>query len=136
MGAVRVALVSIADPQRLGEGLSAFTSYKLTTILLESVPGLDGLSFTVVRCVGGWKGAPFRSCITSFFLSRRRRFRDFSWLRAELKDSFPFLIVPALPEKQQLGRFNNDFVEVRHRALQRWIERVAAHPELSGCGAS
>ena len=31
----------------------------------------------------------------------------------------------------QIGRFSDDCVAVRHRALQRWVDRVAAHPEMS-----
>ena len=50
--ALKVGRVSIADPQRLGDGLTAFTSFKVTTTLLEPCAGLDGVSFTVVRCVG------------------------------------------------------------------------------------
>lgn len=65
-----------------------------------------------------------------------RRFSDFAWLKDQLREAYPFLIIPALPEKQQLGRFSPDFVEMRLRALQRWVERVVSHPELSSTGAS
>lgn len=78
----------------------------------ERVPGLDALSYNVIR-----------------------RFSDFVWLRAQLHGVTPYLLIPALPDKQQLGRFNQDFIDVRHRALQRWIERVAAHPDLCNAGA-
>ncbi len=64
-----------------------------------------------------------------------RRFSDFVWLRGQLRDAFPYLIIPSLPEKQQIGRFNTDFVDVRHRALQRWVDRIARHPELTATGA-
>ena len=40
------------------------------------------------------------------------------WLRAALRESVPFALVPSLPEKQQLGRFGNDFVGIRLRALE------------------
>jgi hypothetical protein len=59
-----------------------------------------------------------------------RRFSDFVWLRGALRDSVPWAIVPALPDKQQIGRFSADFVDIRLRALQRWMERVTASPEL------
>ena len=104
--------VSISEPVKVGEGLSAHTAYKLTVALAERAPGLDALSYTTLR-----------------------RFSDFAWLRAQLREIFPYLIVPALPDKQQLGRFGAEFVDMRQRALQRWIERVAAHPELSASGA-
>lgn len=80
--------------------------------LAEREASLDALSYTTLR-----------------------RFSDFAWLRAQLREIFPYLIVPALPDKQQLGRFGAEFVDMRQRALQRWIERVAAHPELSASGA-
>jgi hypothetical protein len=64
-----------------------------------------------------------------------RRFNDFVWLRDQLRDALPFLIVPSLPEKQQIGRFNQDFVEVRLRALQRWVDRIAVHPDVVTTGA-
>ena len=65
------------------------------------------------------------------------------WLRDRLRDAFPWLIVPALPEKSALnktqllasGKADEEFQEVRLRALQRWLERVALHPQLSGSGA-
>lgn len=41
-------------------------------------------------------------------------------------------IVPPLPEKAVVGRFEASFVETRRRALERFLERVAAHPELTG----
>src|SRR4051812_21725931 len=42
-----------------------------------------------------------------------RRYSDFVWLRDALKDAVPWVVVPAQPEKQNLGRFNTDFVEIR-----------------------
>jgi hypothetical protein len=77
----------------------------------EKVAGLDGQVYTVVR-----------------------RFNDFVWLRNQLRDTLPYLIVPSLPEKQQMGRFNTDFVDVRLRALQRWVDRISTHPEIVTTG--
>ena len=106
-----VFTVRVSEPVKIGEGLSAYTAFKLIVTLSERVSDLDGLAFTTLR-----------------------RFSDFVWLRAQLKDIFPFLIVPMLPEKKQIGRFASDFVDMRQRALQRWVDRVASHPELSTCG--
>lgn len=39
-------------------------------------------------------------------------------------------IVPPVPEKQPVGRFNPAFVEARRRELERFLRRVAVHPEL------
>lgn len=60
-----------------------------------------------------------------------RRYSDFSWLSGEFSREFPGIIVPPLPEKQPVGRFNHEFVESRRRALERFLKRVAAHSELS-----
>jgi sorting nexin-1/2 len=61
-----------------------------------------------------------------------RRFSDFFWLYRELIRTFPGTIVPAIPEKQTVGRFENEFVEFRQRGLEKFIRRVIHHPELSG----
>lgn len=63
-----------------------------------------------------------------------RRFNDFVWLRNQLREALPYLIIPSLPEKQQIGRFNTDFVDVRHRALQRWADRISTHAEITTTG--
>lgn len=108
------ARISISDPQKQGEGMSAFISYKVHTEFLRPVDKLPAGS-TVFNVI--------------------RRFSDFVWLREAMHEAFPYLLVPALPEKQALGRLNADFVDVRHRALQRWIDRVCHHPELGACDA-
>lgn len=64
-----------------------------------------------------------------------RRFSDFVWLRGALRDTVPWALVPALPEKQQLGRFNSDFVDIRLRALQRFMDAITSSPELCASDA-
>lgn len=59
-----------------------------------------------------------------------RRYNDFVWLSEQLAISSPGSIVPALPEKQVIGKFTPDFVESRRRSLERFITRVASHPQL------
>ena len=44
--------------------------------------------------------------------------------------SHPGIIIPALPEKQTLGRFSPEFIEGRRRALEKFLARVAAHSSL------
>ena len=104
----RGVTVVISEPQKLGDGLQAYISYKVTATFAEPPPGSENNTFTVIR-----------------------RFSDFVWLRGALRDTVPWAIVPCLPEKQQLGRFNNDFVEIRLRALQRWSDKVTASQELA-----
>ena len=59
-----------------------------------------------------------------------RRYSDFTWLSLQLSRSCPGSIVPAIPEKQIVGKFNSDFVESRRRSLERFLTRIASHPEL------
>ncbi|XP_056869245.1 LOW QUALITY PROTEIN: sorting nexin-7 [Takifugu flavidus] len=65
----------------------------------------------------------------------RRRYQDFLWLRGRLEDSYPTLIVNPLPEKfvmkGMVERFNDDFIETRRKALDRFLNKVSAHPVLS-----
>lgn len=63
-------------------------------------------------------------------VSVTRRYSEFSWLAKELSNQFPGVIIPALPEKQAVGRFSSDFVESRQRALEKFLQRCADHPDL------
>lgn len=42
------------------------------------------------------------------------------------------MIVPPVPEKHALGRFQDDFVESRRVALERCLQKIVAHPMLYG----
>ena len=70
---------------------------------------------------------------TQAFSAVLRRYSDFLWLYEKLQDERAGAIVPPLPEKQPMGRFNPQFVEDRRRALERFLRRVAIHPELQDC---
>jgi sorting nexin-1/2 len=59
-----------------------------------------------------------------------RRYSDFLWLYERLHTERPGAIVPPLPEKQPVGRFSPQFVEERRVHLERFLRRVAVHPEL------
>lgn len=59
-----------------------------------------------------------------------RRYRDFLWLYTQLHNNNPGVIIPPPPEKQAVGRFEADFVESRRSALERMLNRTAAHPML------
>lgn len=62
-----------------------------------------------------------------------RRYSDFLWLYERLHQDRPGSIVPAIPEKQPVGRFNAAFVEDRRIQLEKFVRRVAVHPELQDC---
>lgn len=67
-----------------------------------------------------------------------RRYNDFAWLRAELVEQYPGVIVPPVPEKSIKGALEkvvslnaNPLLEYRQRALHKFLVRVGAHPLLS-----
>lgn len=62
-----------------------------------------------------------------------RRYSDFLWLYERLHNDRPGSIVPAIPEKQPVGRFNAAFIEDRRIQLEKFLRRVAVHPELQDC---
>lgn len=59
-----------------------------------------------------------------------RRYSDFEWLLEQLGTAFPGVILPAIPEKQAVGRFSPDFVEQRRRGLERFLNKLSLHPTL------
>lgn len=59
-----------------------------------------------------------------------RRYSDFLWLHEQLLKSHPGVIIPPIPEKKFIGSFDAEFVEARMRALERFLQRIAAHPIL------
>jgi len=59
-----------------------------------------------------------------------RRYSDFEWLSNELIKFYPGIIIPPLPEKQSVGNLTNEFVESRRRALEKFLFRIAIHPDL------
>ncbi|KAL1958206.1 hypothetical protein VTO42DRAFT_5062 [Malbranchea cinnamomea] len=59
-----------------------------------------------------------------------RRYRDFLWLYNSLHANNPGIVVPPPPEKQAVGRFDANFIESRRQALERMLNKIAAHPTL------
>ena len=59
-----------------------------------------------------------------------RRYSDFLWLYERLHMERAGAIIPPIPEKQPVGRFSPAFVEDRRVHLERFLRRVAVHPEL------
>ncbi|CAM9729879.1 unnamed protein product, partial [Choristocarpus tenellus] len=60
-----------------------------------------------------------------------RRFKDFVWLTQRLEEEFPGIVMPALPVKMNLGKFDQVFIEKRRKELEKFLNRVAGHDELS-----
>ncbi|KAF8058870.1 SNX1 [Scenedesmus sp. PABB004] len=100
--------ITVADPVKQGEGVSAYVSYKVRT--RTSLPQYNRPAAEVIR-----------------------RFRDFAHLEAQLGERHRGAIVPPLPEKNAVQKFQmaGEFIEERRAALQVFLNRVAAHPVLS-----
>ena len=63
----------------------------------------------------------------------KRRYQDFCWLHERLIVEVPTVILPPLPDRHSLldmlmDRFSPDFIVKRQFALQRYLQRLDAHP--------
>ncbi|KAF3921986.1 hypothetical protein ABW20_dc0104539 [Dactylellina cionopaga] len=101
--------IQVGDPHKVGDLTSAHIVYQVST-----------------------KTSSKAYRVPEFTVSRR--YKDFLWLYNALIVSNPGIIVPPPPEKQQLGRFDQDFVESRRAALERMLNRIALHPVLQQDG--
>ncbi|KAL7271241.1 Vacuolar protein sorting-associated protein vps5 [Rhizina undulata] len=101
--------ITVGDPHKVGDLTSAHTVYQVRT--KTSSKAFKQTEFTVSR-----------------------RYRDFLWLYNALNNNNPGVVVPPPPEKQAVGRFDDNFVESRRSALERMLNKTAAHPILQNDG--
>ncbi|KAJ1736503.1 Vacuolar protein sorting-associated protein vps5 [Coemansia sp. Benny D160-2] len=97
--------IRVADPVKVSDSLKSYIAYKVTT---QSDAKMFRESNMVVR----------------------RRYSDFDWLIQELAARHPGIIVPPIPEKQSMGRFEDEFVEARRAGLESCLARISEHPVL------
>ncbi|RWS17212.1 Sorting nexin-2-like protein [Dinothrombium tinctorium] len=110
--------ITVGEPNKIGEGMSSYVVYKITT--KTNLPYFRKNIFSV-----------------------NRRFSDFLGLRDKLAEKHVHLgrIVPPAPDKDAVGTAkvkmskdenlsSADFIEKRRSALDRFINRTAAHPVL------
>jgi len=97
--------ISLMEPEKHGEGMSAYVTYTIKT-----------------RTRSGLLKSPQ--------LQVDRRFNDFHWFHYKLSQQYKGVIIPPLPEKALINRFNPDFIEYRRKELERFLRRVASHPVL------
>ncbi|TKA79687.1 hypothetical protein B0A55_04075 [Friedmanniomyces simplex] len=102
--------ISVGDPHTVGNAANSHTVYTVLTTTTSRAYNTPG-PFTVTR-----------------------RYRDFLWLYDRLHDNSPGIIIPPPPEKQAVGRFEAQFVESRRMALERMLNKIAAHPVLQHDG--
>lgn len=88
--------------------------------------GSTGTSHTVYSVITKTTSKAYRQ--PEFTVTRR--YRDFLWLYNQLHTNNPGVVVPPPPEKQAVGRFDQNFVESRRAALERMMNKAAQHPIL------
>lgn len=101
--------ITVGDPHKVGDPISSHIVYQVHT--KTSSKAYKQSEFTVSR-----------------------RYRDFLWLYNSLHGNNPGVVVPPPPEKQAMNRFDSNFVESRRAALERMLNKTAAHPVLQHDG--
>ncbi|BBN17760.1 sorting nexin-1/2 [Marchantia polymorpha subsp. ruderalis] len=99
--------ISVTDPVKLGNGVQSYISYRVST--KTNMQEYRGSEKIVIR-----------------------RYSDFVWLHDRLVEKHKGLFIPPLPEKSAVEkfRFSAEFIEVRRRALDVFLNRIASHPQL------
>ncbi|KAF1991836.1 Vps5-domain-containing protein [Aulographum hederae CBS 113979] len=97
--------ILVGDPHKVGDLTGSHTEYSVTT--KTSSKAYREPEFSVSR-----------------------RYRDFLWLYNQLHNNNPGVVVPPPPEKQAMNRYDANFIESRRQALERMLNKIAAHPIL------
>ncbi|KAI1825587.1 vacuolar sorting protein [Xylaria intraflava] len=97
--------ITVGDPHKVGDLTSSHIVYSVRTRTTSK----------------GYKYPEFEV---------KRRYRDFLWLYNTMHGNNPGVVVPPPPEKQALNRFESNFVESRRAALEKMLNKIAAHPTL------
>ncbi|KAF5285783.1 hypothetical protein FQA39_LY04244 [Lamprigera yunnana] len=102
-------------------GLSYSDIKQLDTINVELIPEKKGIIIKYSEYIVSSRR--FNSKVT-------RRYNDFFALYELLLNRFPYRMVPRLPPKKLLV-LDSHFLELRRKALQRWLTLVSRHPTIS-----
>ncbi|KAI9199367.1 Vps5 C terminal like-domain-containing protein [Polychytrium aggregatum] len=97
--------VSVGEPQKVGDAINPHMIYKVRTKTND--PAFRNAEFSVSR-----------------------RYRDFLWLYNQLVNRYPGAIVPPVPEKHALGRFQDELVEMRRSSFERSLRKMVNHSIL------
>ncbi|CAG8562487.1 12790_t:CDS:10 [Dentiscutata heterogama] len=97
--------IAVEDPQKIGDPINAHIIYKVRTKTTSTA--FKDKEFTVLR-----------------------RYRDFLWLYNQMTLNNPGIIVPPVPGKHVIGRFQDEFVENRRQALEKCLNKITSHPML------
>jgi sorting nexin-1/2 len=113
--------ILVGDPHKVGDLTSSHIVYQVTT-------KVNNLHQWDKRYIHEFQTTSKAYKQPEFTVSRR--YRDFLWLYTALHNNNPGVVVPPPPEKQAVGRFDTSFVESRRQALERMLNKTAAHPIL------
>ncbi|CAD8145504.1 unnamed protein product [Paramecium pentaurelia] len=67
-----------------------------------------------------------------------RQYSDFEWLFEELVENFPGIIIPSIPQKNMLAKFNitgytNSIRSQRQKGLEEFLRKCLSHVQLKDC---
>jgi len=118
------SFITVSDPVQHSEGMNKFTSYRVDVSNNNNDHNPDQNSTNNPHSTNDDIFRP-PNCTAVL-----RRYSDFLWLYERLHKERAGAIVPPLPEKQAVSRFSQAFIEDRRVNLERFLRRIAVHPEL------
>lgn len=114
------SFITVSDPVQHSEGMNKYTSYRVDVANTNNNADQSNNPNNTNDDI-------FRPPNCTAVL---RRYSDFLWLYERLHKERAGSIVPPLPEKQAVSRFSQAFIEDRRVNLERFLRRIAVHPEL------
>lgn len=129
--------ISVGDPHKIGGATGSHIEYSVKTKVSFFPLFLMYVFLCGLLCMAN--GPPSLRQTTSKAYRQpefivNRRYRDFLWLYNQLHANCPGVVIPPPPEKQAMGRFESNFVESRRAALEKMLNKIAAHPTLQQDG--
>jgi len=129
--------VTVSDPIHIQDGMGKYTAYHISVVAdpqqqqqQQQAPEMM-MMMQEPTAAGNHNHSPM-----NYFSSSSgggavlRRYSDFVWLLERFRAERGGAIVPPLPEKQSVNRFNAMFVAQRAAQLQVFLNDVYVHPEL------
>mmetsp|Transcript_1037 Transcript_1037/g.1139 ORF Transcript_1037/g.1139 Transcript_1037/m.1139 type:complete len:517 (+) Transcript_1037:122-1672(+) len=121
------SFITVSDPVQHSEGMNKFTSYRVDVANNNTAENPHNHNNNNNNNNNNTHDDMFRPPNCTAVL---RRYSDFLWLYERLHKERAGAIVPPLPEKQAVSRFSQAFIEDRRVNLERFLRRIAVHPEL------
>ena len=122
--------ISVSDPVKKSEGMSSYMLYTVNVKVYTLFVPLVCSFFDLVNKLAKKKKKKTSAANFKPLSSVQRRFNHFVWLFNELTNANPGIIVPPIPDKQAIGRFDSDLVDTRRIQFERFLQRVFATPAL------